>query len=77
MEDTFCPLDIAREWLIECFGDQADEIEEASDREIKAEVERHYDGGWSAFVAQAQADHDAPRPVMTPEGWQFITVNAE
>jgi hypothetical protein len=60
MQDAFAPLDVAREWLIECFGDQQDEIEEASDREIKAEVDRHYDGGWAAFLTQARLDHDAP-----------------
>ena len=60
MSEPFCPVDDAREWLIECFGDQADEIEEASDAQIKREVDRHYDGGWPAFIAQARLDHDAP-----------------
>ena len=60
MPEQFIPCDIAREWLIECFGGQADEIEEASDREIKREVERHYEGGWAAFLTQARLDHDAP-----------------
>lgn len=60
MSDVFVPCDVAREWLIECFADQQEEIEESSDTEIKREVERLYDGGWAAFLAQAQADHDAP-----------------
>ena len=60
MQDAFVPCDLAREWLVECFGDQADEIEESSDAQIKREVERHYDGGWSAFLTQARLDHDAP-----------------
>lgn len=60
MPEVFAPIDVAREWLIECFADQQDEIEEATDAEIKREVDRHYDGGWAAFTAQAWADHNAP-----------------
>ena len=60
MPEVFCPLDIAREWLIECFADQQDEIEESTDAEIKREVDRLYDGGWSTFADQAWADHNAP-----------------
>jgi len=44
-------LQSAREWLIECFEDQEDEILEASDNVIVREVERHYDGGLAGFLA--------------------------
>ena len=43
-------IDEAREWLVECFEEQAEEIAEASAAIIRQNVERHYDGGWSAFV---------------------------
>jgi len=39
----------AREWLIECFPDQEDEILEASEEIIRHNVERHWDGGWASF----------------------------
>jgi hypothetical protein len=39
----------AREWLIECFPEQEDEIREANEHTIRQNVERHYDGGWSSF----------------------------
>ena len=43
-------IDDAREWLVECFEEQAEEIAEASSAIIRHNVEKHYDGGWSAFV---------------------------
>ena len=41
----------AREWLMDCFGDDVEDIEEASDRTIVMETHRQYAGGWSQFVA--------------------------
>ena len=41
----------AREWLMDCFGDQSEEIEDATDRTIVMETHRHYAGGWNQFVA--------------------------
>jgi hypothetical protein len=46
-------IEIGREWLIECFAGQEDEIVEASADVIFANVNRHWDGGWSGFVATA------------------------
>jgi hypothetical protein len=43
-------IDDAREWLAECFEDQAEEIAEASASIIRHNVERYYDGGWVSFV---------------------------
>ena len=43
----------AREWLLDCFPDQEEEIAEAPADVIRREVERHYDGGAAQFVADA------------------------
>lgn len=40
----------ARTWLIDCFPDQEDEIKDASPEVIVAQTEKHYDGGWAAFL---------------------------
>jgi hypothetical protein len=40
----------AREWLMDCFPDDQDEIEEATDRTIVRETHRHYGGGWDGFI---------------------------
>ena len=42
---------IAREWLIECFPDDEEEILELSAAETKRAVQRYYDGGWNEFLA--------------------------
>jgi 3-mercaptopyruvate sulfurtransferase SseA len=44
----------AREWLTECFEEQADEIAEASAAVIVKNVNRFYDGGWASFVNQSE-----------------------
>jgi hypothetical protein len=41
----------AREWLMDCFPNEEEDILEASDRKIVRETHRHYAGGWSQFVA--------------------------
>jgi hypothetical protein len=41
---------VAREWLLECFGDQEDDINESSDRTIIREVARLHDGGIDGFL---------------------------
>jgi hypothetical protein len=41
----------AREWLLDCYPDYEQDIRELDDRELRAAVERHYVGGWSAFRA--------------------------
>ena len=41
---------VAREWLLECFPDQDDDISEASDRTIIREVARLHDGGIAGFL---------------------------
>lgn len=42
-------IDAAREWLVECFESQADEIAEAAADVIRANVDRFFDGGWASF----------------------------
>ena len=65
----FCPLDDAREWMLECVDagiylddadDLAETIAEMTDAQVKRWVNREYAGGWKAFVDMAQAAHDAP-----------------
>lgn len=44
-------IEDAREWLVECFEAQEDEIMEAPAAVIVWNVEKHYDGGWLEYVA--------------------------
>ena len=52
MRTEFDPavIQAAREWLIDCFGNQEDEILEASDCDIYLNVCRFCDGGWNGFL---------------------------
>lgn len=44
-------LDEARGWIADCqWGDDVDP-DDLDDDEVRAGVERHYEGGWDAFVA--------------------------
>jgi hypothetical protein len=47
-------IEDAREWLTECFGEQGEEIAEASAAVIVANVNRLYEGGWLSFVHQSE-----------------------
>jgi hypothetical protein len=58
---VFCPLDDAREWMLECvdagiYLDDPEELEERiaemTDAQVKRWVDREYAGGWKAFVDQ-------------------------
>jgi len=40
----------AREWLIECFESQEEEILEATDQVIYFNVCKYFDGGWNQFL---------------------------
>lgn len=42
---------IAREWLIECFPDDEDDILSLSDDQTQRAINRYYDGGWHEFLA--------------------------
>jgi hypothetical protein len=50
-------LSEARRWIADCaWADLGpDAIDEITDAEVLAGVERHYDGGWSAFLADIAA----------------------
>ena len=42
---------IAREWLVECFPDDEEEILELTAAQTQRAVGRYYDGGWKEFLA--------------------------
>lgn len=47
-------LDSARGWLLDVFGDSVSVVNiiaGASDRNIRRAIDKHYDGGWTGFVA--------------------------
>jgi hypothetical protein len=52
MRTEFDPavIQAAREWLIECFESQEEEILEAPDQVIYFNVCKHHDGGWNEFL---------------------------
>lgn len=52
----------AREWVADCVWiEDPEDIEEMTDAQILAGVERHYDGGLAQFIADAE-----PRPILRP-----------
>ena len=46
---------LARDWIADCcWGDlEPDEVAALRDEHIRLGVERHYEGGWTAFLADA------------------------
>ena len=38
----------ARGWIADCFDDV--DVAELTDAEVRAGIQRHYEGGWAAFV---------------------------
>lgn len=47
----------AREWVADCeWKEDPEDITEYADSEIVRGVERHYDGGWAAFVRNSGYD---------------------
>ena len=51
----------ARGWIADCFSDV--DVAELSDAEVRDGIQRHYIGGWAAFVT---ASGTAYGPVITP-----------
>lgn len=47
---------LAREWLCDCFGEQEDEIMDATPRRIAREIERLWDGGADGFILTHRDD---------------------
>lgn len=41
----------ARDWLYDCFEDAPADL---TDTEVMAAVNRHYSGGWQAFIADLE-----------------------
>lgn len=62
----------ARDWLKDCVWRDIDEdgIDEASNAEVLAAVERHYDGGLAQFMCDQEPAVDGPR--FTPGPWRAI-----
>ena len=45
--------DQARAWIADCtWADQPD-VDSLTDEQVKRGIERHYDGGWAGFIADA------------------------
>lgn len=42
----------ARDWLIDCYPNQEDEINQACDEDIERHVEREYCGGIESFIKE-------------------------
>lgn len=38
------------DWLHDCFDNEDGELDGLSDREVRAGVDRHYEGGWEQFL---------------------------
>lgn len=46
----------ARDWLADCEFTDLEDPWELTDAEVRAGIDRHYDGGWAAFTA-SDVDH--------------------
>ena len=45
----------ARAWIRDCsWLDQAEDLEDLTDKEVRRGIDRHYDGGWTQFLANCQ-----------------------
>jgi hypothetical protein len=44
----------ARGWVADCEWADDFEVDELTAEQIKRGIERHYDGGWRAFVADSR-----------------------
>lgn len=44
----------ARDWLLDCFPNDADEILALGDIGIVQAMQRHYEGGWGQFALDGQ-----------------------
>jgi hypothetical protein len=51
--DDFDLYAAARDWLIDCYPEEEEEIRAASDQKIFKVVSRDYCGGWTQFALDA------------------------
>jgi hypothetical protein len=52
----------AQAWIRDCsWRDEAEDLEDLTDEEVMQGIDRHYEGGWTQFIANCQ--FTAPRTV--------------
>ena len=45
----------AQEWIRDCsWLDEAEDLEDLTDEEVRRGIDRHYEGGWIQFLANCQ-----------------------
>jgi hypothetical protein len=52
---TQAQINEARSWIRDCsWLDEAEDLEDLTDEEVRQGIDRHYDGGWTQFIANCQ-----------------------
>jgi hypothetical protein len=54
-EVTKAQINEARSWIRDCsWLDKAEDLKDLTDEEVRRGIDRHYDGGWTQFIANCQ-----------------------
>jgi hypothetical protein len=54
-EVTKAQINEARIWIRDCsWLDEAEDLEDLTDEEVRRGIDRHYEGGWGEFLANCQ-----------------------
>ena len=54
-EVTEAQINEARTWIRDCsWLDEAEDLEGLTDKEVTRGIDRHYEGGWTQFLANCQ-----------------------
>jgi hypothetical protein len=57
-EVTKAQMNEARIWIRDCsWLDVAEDLEDLTDEEVRRGIDRHYEGGWTQFLANCQFDN--------------------
>jgi hypothetical protein len=52
---TQAQINEARSWIRDCsWLDEAEDLEDLTDEEVRRGIDLHYDGGWTQFLANRQ-----------------------
>ena len=51
---TKAQINEAQEWIRDCsWRDEASDLEDLTDEEVRRGIDRNYDGGWTQFIANS------------------------
>jgi hypothetical protein len=54
-EVTEAQIKEAKAWICDCsWLDEAEDLKDLTDEEVRRGIDRHYEGGWTQFIANCQ-----------------------